>query len=325
VKALDAQLAAVCRRMRGERRVALGVHDKPDTDALGSAAGLLDLFAQLGVEAHLYVAPAEKLPLEGYLLPPGAVVRGMPAAELPLYALDCGAQPRLALERTQGFAFLVDIDHHHDNTRYGDLSWVRGGASSTSEMVCDLARALRLVPSPPAARALYAGISFDSGHFRHASTSAHTLATAAWLAGLGVDVTAVYHELYERHSPASQRLWAQAVLGARAIADGRGMVALLLLADYQRAGAHEDDTEGIAESLRAVEGVQVAALVKEQSNGHRVRVSLRSNGLDVSAVAALRGGGGHRMAAGFSSDEAPGEVTEWLSSELARRLQTASS
>lgn len=325
MKTLPADLARVCRRMRAETRVALAVHEKPDTDALGAAAGMLDLFAQLGVEAHLYVAPDETLPLEDYLLPPGAVVRGVPAPELALYALDCGSQPRLALERTSGFPFLVDIDHHHDNTRYGDLVYVRGEASSTSEMVCDIARALSLAPSPPAATALYAGISFDSGHFRHASTSAHTFATAAWLAGLGVDVTAVYRELYERRSGASLRLWARAVLAARPVAGGRGMVARLLVQDYRDVGAHEDETEGIVESLRAVDGVEVAALVKEQSYGRRVRVSLRSSGLDVSAVAAQRGGGGHRMAAGFSSDDDPGEVTEWLSSELERRLQTACS
>ena len=325
MKALPADLALVCRRMRAETGVALAVHEKPDTDALGAAAGMLDLFAQLGAEARLYVSPAEKLPLESYLLPAGAVERGMPAPGLPLYALDCGAQPRLALERTSGFPFLVDIDHHHDNTRYGDLVYVRGDASSTSEMVCDIARALGLAPSAPAATALYAGISFDSGHFRHASTSAHTFATAAWLAESGVDVTAVYRELYEQRSSASLRLWAHAVLAAQAVAEGRGLVAQLLLSDYEAAGAHEDETEGIVESLRAVDGVEVAALVKEQSDGRRVRVSLRSSGLDVSAVAARQGGGGHRMAAGFSSDDDPGEVTAWLSSELARRLRTASS
>ena len=96
-------------------------------------------------------------------------------------------------------------------------------------------------------------------------------------------------------------------------------------ADYAACGAGEEEAEGIVESLRAVEGVEAAAVVKEQSKGARVRVSLRSSALDVSAIAALRGGGGHRLAAGFSSDDSPEEVRAWLSSELARRLSTASS
>ena len=79
------------------------------------------------------------------------------------------------------------------------------------------------------------------------------------------------------------------------------------------------------ETLRSVDGVEAAAVVKEQSSGARVRVSLRSRAIDVSAIAAARGGGGHRLAAGFSSDDSPEEVSAWLSSELARSLSTASS
>jgi phosphoesterase RecJ-like protein len=100
------------------------------------------------------------------------------------------------------------------------------------------------------------------------------------------------------------------------------MLATVALSDYAATGAHEDETDGVLETMRSVAGVEVAVLIKEQTEGARVRVSLRSSDLDVSAVAALRGGGGHRLAAGFSSDDSPQEVTAWLSSELARRLST---
>ena len=324
MRVLPADVAAVCRRMRGETRVALGVHEKPDADALGAAAGMLDLFAQLGVEAHLYVADGELLPLRHLLLPEGSVVRGAPPSGLPLYALDCGSFPRLALPLESWDGPLVDIDHHHDNTRYGDLVLLRPQASSTSEIVCGLARALGLVPSLPAATALYAGISFDSGHFHHNTTSAATFRCAAWLRELGVDVTAVYGELYERRSLGAVRLCALAVGGATRVGGGRALVATVTRDDYAAAGAGEEETEGIVETLRAVEGVEAAGLVKEQSSGSRVRVSLRSRAVDVSAIAAARGGGGHRLAAGFSSDDSPEEVSAWLSSELAKSLSTAS-
>ena len=81
----------------GRARVGLAVHERPDTDALGAAAGMLDLFAQLGVEARLHVDTDELLPLEEYLLPFGTVTRGLPPARRPLYALDCGSLERLAL------------------------------------------------------------------------------------------------------------------------------------------------------------------------------------------------------------------------------------
>ena len=322
MNALPADLAAVARRMKSESSVALAVHERPDVDALGAAAGMLDLFAQLGVDAELYVGPGETLPVEALLVPDGAR-REQPAAGLSLYALDCGSQERIALPRPPAVV-AVNIDHHHDNPRYGEIAFVRGAASSTCELVCELARALGLTLSLPAATAVYLGISFDSGHFHHSSTSSATFACAAWLRGLGVDVTAAYAELYEQRSLGALRLWGRAVAAASPLAGGRALVATLRLADYAAAEAGEEETDGIVDSLRGVGGVEIAALVKEQSRGSRVRVSLRSDAHDVSAIAALQGGGGHRLAAGFSSADGPGEVTAWLSSELERCLSTAS-
>lgn len=323
MKELAADLAAVCRRMRAERRVALAVHEKPDADALGAAAGMLDLFAQLGVTAELYVSAGELLPLGDVLLPAERVVRGAPPEDAALYALDSGSPDRLALPSWGDVA--VNIDHHHDNPCYGELAFVRGHASSTSELVCDIARALELRPSAQAAAALYAGISFDTGHFHHDSTAPSTFRAAAWLTECGADVRAVYTLMYERRSEASLRLWARAVGGARSVAGGRALLASVTSQDYEATGAGPDETEGVVDSLRGVDGVEVAALVKEQPDGARTRVSLRSETVDVSAVAALHGGGGHRLAAGFSSEDSPEEVIAWLSSELARRLSTASS
>ena len=318
-----ADLDALCRRMAGERRVALAVHEKPDTDALGAAAGMLDLFGQLGVDAELWVAEDELLPLGDELLPPGRVRRGAPPAESALYALDSGNPDRLALPSWGDVT--VNIDHHHDNPLYGELNLVRGRASSTSELVCEIARALGLRPSAQAAAALYAGISFDTGHFHHDSTAPSTFRTAAWLVELGADVTGLYALLYERRSEASLRLWARAVAGARSVAAGKALLAAVTLADYEATGAGPEDTEGIVDSLRGVDGVEAAALVKEQDGGARTRASLRSESIDVSAIAALRGGGGHKLAAGFSCDESPEEVIAWLSSELEKLFSTESS
>ncbi|HJW74722.1 MAG TPA: DHHA1 domain-containing protein, partial [Thermoleophilia bacterium] len=232
---------------------------------------------------------------------------------------------RIALPLDAWPGRVVNIDHHPDNTAFGDLNLLRPEAASTSEIVCDVARHLGLVPSTPAAAALYTGISFDTGHFRHANTTAGTFRTAAELVAGGAVPDELYRELYERRTFAGLQLWGRAVAGARRIAGGRGVVGVLTVADYEATGAGEDETEGIVDSLRALDGVDAAALVKEQTTGALVRVSLRSHELDVGALAAARGGGGHRNAAGFTSDERPEEVARWLSSELAARLATASS
>lgn len=320
MRAQRADAAALCRRMHSESRAAVAVHEKPDLDAVGAAAGMLDLFVQLGVEAALHVDDDVLLPLAEAFLSPGQLIRGKPDAGVPLYALDCGSQARLALNLDGWEGEIVNIDHHADNTRFGALMLLDTDSSSTSEIVCDLARALDLMPGMRAASALYAGISFDTGHFRHTNTGARTFASAAWLVQAGVDVTAVYELLYEQRSAAALRLWGRAVEAALSVVGGRAMLAVLTRDDYAATGANDNDAEGIVESLRAVVGVEVAALIREQTSGARVRVSLRSDTLDVSAIAALRGGGGHRLAAGFSSDDGPGEVAAWLSSELAKRL-----
>ncbi|MEZ5125778.1 MAG: bifunctional oligoribonuclease/PAP phosphatase NrnA [Thermoleophilia bacterium] len=323
---LRGDVAAVCRRMLQEDRAGVAIHEKPDVDAVGACAGMLDAFRQLGVQAALYVDRDVVVPLAEYLLgDSAAIVRGIPDVDTTLYVVDSGTRARVALALDGWTGSVVNIDHHGDNDGFGDLVLLRPETSSASEIVCEIDRALGLVPSPQAARALFAGISFDTGHFRHTSTSAATFAQAAWLREIGVDVTDVYRRLYESRSPAALRLWARAIGAARTVGNGAALIATLTQADFAATGATDEDTEGIVDALRAVDGVNVAGVIKEQATGSRVRVSLRADALDVRAIAALRGGGGHRLAAGFSSDESPGEVEAWLSSELAKRLSTASS
>jgi len=320
-----ADVVDVCAEMRAESRVALAVHADPDLDAVGAAAGMLDLFAQLDADAALYIDAGVVLPLSDVLLTTAEVRHGQPPAGATLYALDSGSLERLALTLDDRPARIVNIDHHHDNTRFGDLDLVCADASSTSQIVCDMAAGLGLRPSPAAANALYAGISFDSGHFRHDSTTAHTFECAAALVRCGAEPTRLYKLLYETRSLASLRLWARALDNVMVAGAGRALVAVLDRSDYEAAGAGDDETEGIVESLRSVVDVDVAVLVRRVARDGRVRASLRSEGFDVSAVAALRGGGGHRQAAGFTTDGDPREVAAWLSTELDARLSTASS
>ena len=195
-----AALAAVAARMRGERLVALAVHENPDLDAVGAAVGMADLFAQLGVPARVHVTPGVELPLAAELAPDGLVTTDPVPAGATLYALDTGSRRRMALSLDGWDGAIVNIDHHHDNERFGALDLVDGESSSTSEIVAELAGELGLRPGPAAATALYAGISFDTGHFQHASTSARTFAVAAGLVQDGAEPNRVYRLLYEGRS-----------------------------------------------------------------------------------------------------------------------------
>jgi bifunctional oligoribonuclease and PAP phosphatase NrnA len=318
------ELAAVTQAMRAERLVALAIHENPDSDAVGAAVGMLDLFEQLGVAGRIHISPAQPLPIAEAFIGADYVSHELPPAGATLYAIDCGSFDRLALPVDAWEGTIVNIDHHHDNTAYGSLNLICPEASSASEIVCDIAATLALSFRPWAANALYAGISFDTGHFRHQNTSSHALACAASLVEAGADPRRIYQLLYETRTLPTLRLWARALSSVIAVAGGRGLIAVLDEVDYRETGADHNETEGIVDFLRSIHGVSVAALVKQHGDSETTRASLRSHGIDVSALAALRGGGGHREAAGFSTAGDPKEVAGWLSTELEKLLSTGS-
>lgn len=321
----DLEIAAVSRAMRSERLVAVAIHENPDSDAVGAAVGMLDLFEQLGVAGHIHISPAQPLPIAEAFIGADYVSHELPPRDATLYALDCGSFDRLALPVDTWDGAIVNIDHHHDNAMYGSLNLVCPEASSASEIVCDIAASLRLTFRPWAANALYAGISFDTGHFRHQNTSSRALACAAALVQAGADPRRIYQLLYETRTLPTLRLWARALSSVIVVAGGRGLISVLDAADYRDTGADHNETEGIVDFLRSIHGVRVAALVKQHGDGETSRASLRSHGVDVSALAARKGGGGHREAAGFTTTGAPKEVAGWLSTELEKLLSTESS
>jgi bifunctional oligoribonuclease and PAP phosphatase NrnA len=319
---LNDGMPRVLEAMRAASRAAIAIHENPDLDAVGAAAGMIDLLSQLGVPAALHVDDGVRLPEHDWFLPAAAVRTGPPAAGDTLFVVDSGSLPRTALTLGDWTGTIVNIDHHPDNTGFGEVNLVMSETSSTSEIVCAVAGELGLVPSVTAAAGLYTGIAFDTGQFRHASTGSGTFRAAAALVEAGADPAAIYEAVFEGRSLTDLRVWARAVLSAQAVADGRALIATLTLAEYDGEG---DGAEGVAEALRSVRGVEAAALVREQREGSRVRVSMRSHELDVGALARRRGGGGHQRAAGFSSEDSPEEVTRWLSSAFDELLRTASS
>lgn len=319
----DEPVHAVCEIVRATLLATVAVHDDPDLDAVGAAAGLLDLIEQSGGRGTVRVRPGTALPRCDWFLDPLTVVEGSPADGDVLFVVDSGSLERTALDLDGWSGTIVNIDHHPDNRRFGTVDLVRPDASSAAEIVHDIAVALGLTPTLRGAIALYTGILFDTGHFRHASTGAGTFRAAAALVQAGAEPAAVYHEVFEDQTVQDLRLTARAIANAVPVAGGRGLVAVLTRADVDACDGSERTT-GIVEVLRGARGVEVAALVRARLDAHGTKVSLRSNGIDVGALARSHGGGGHRLAAGFSSDEAPEEVAAWLTSALDACLSTAS-
>jgi phosphoesterase RecJ-like protein len=219
---------------------------------------------------------------------------------------------------------IINIDHHHDNTRFGNFNLVDTNASCTAEIVYGLAVLLGARVTGEMASALYVGLVTDTGKFMYENTDASTHRIAAELIDAGVDVADTYQRLYEHVPMEKVRLVARALEAIQRGCDERLAVTYISTADYEATGAGEEMTEGIIDHLRSIEGVKVAAVVRDLGDRGRAarKVSLRSSDgdVDVSAIARHSGGGGHKRAAGFSTDLEIEGLVAFLCDEVVAQL-----
>lgn len=321
-------LERVAKELRERERFLLTAHEGPDGDALGSLLGMHKLLGGLGKDSVMFLAAKEfPLPIEYRFLPLEEVFHEAPAdmADRTVVFLDCGNIDRMPVDfLSEGDRFTINIDHHHDNTNFGDVNLVEVDASSTAEIVYELAVLLGAELTPELAAALYVGIVTDTGKFMYEGTVARTHRIAADLIDAGVDVDETYRRLYEHVPVEKLRLLSRALDGIERYCDGKLVLAYITAEDYERTGAGEEMTEGIIDHLRSVEGARVAALVRDLGDRGRAarKVSLRSSdgGIDVSAIARGQGGGGHKRAAGFSTDDELERLVPFLCSEVSAQL-----
>ena len=324
----ETALEQVAREIAARDRFLLTAHEGPDGDALGSLLGMHNLLTQLGKDSVMFLAAKEfPLPIEYRFLPLEEVFHEPPAdmADRTVVFLDCGNIDRMPVGfLTEGDRTIINIDHHHDNTLFGDFNLVDVEASCTAEIVHGLAILLGAEITPAMASALYVGLVTDTGKFMYENTNANTHRIAAELIEAGVAVDETYRRLYEHVPVAKLKLIARAIERLQRHCGGRLVLAYISAQDYEATGAGEEMTEGIIDHLRSVEGARVAALIRDRGEhgGAARKVSLRSSGgeVDVSAVARKRGGGGHKRAAGFSTDLELDEVVSFLCGEVSAQL-----
>jgi phosphoesterase RecJ-like protein len=323
---LATEVDRVVDELRTSDRFLLTTHEGPDGDALGSLLAMHQVLKQLGKDSVMFLAAKEfPLPVEYRFLPLEEVFHEPPAdvVDRTLVFLDCGNIDRMPVEFLQrDGARLVNIDHHHDNTRFGSVNVVDTEASCTAEIVLEIVRRLGAEITPEIAQALYVGLITDTGKFMYENTRPASHRMAAELIEAGVDVNDIYRRLYERVPLEKWRLTARALEKIQLYDEGRFAVTYISAEDYAESGAQEAHTEGIIDFLRALEGVDVAAMIRDKTDGGRAarKVSLRSTQVDVSAIARAQGGGGHRRAAGFGSDLTYPELVEFLRAEVAAQL-----
>jgi bifunctional oligoribonuclease and PAP phosphatase NrnA len=317
-------LSAVVDAIRDHDRFVLTTHENPDGDALGSLLATKLAFDQLGKDSVMVLHSNAPLPGEYLFMSLAELRRRWPddVSERVLVALDCANESRIADPDILGRVPLtLDVDHHHDNTRFGDINLVDPTASSTGEVLRDVLRELDVELTPSIAEPLYIALVTDTGRFQYTNTTPKALRLAAELVEAGANVHRVFQGVYESVQFAKLKLLARALERAQIYEGGRIVISYLLRTDFAEVGAAEPYSEGIIDYLRAVEGADMAVLIREppREDGPTRRVSLRASvdELDVSAIARKSDGGGHRQAAGFSSEASIEEITDFVRREFA--------
>jgi phosphoesterase RecJ-like protein len=320
--------------LRDADKLVVVTHENPDGDALGSLVAMQQLLAALGKDCALYIDANDfPLPYEYRFLPLPALISTPPEDidTRTIVFLDCGNVERNpaadAFTRGSGGGHqILNIDHHHDNTRFGTVNLVRPDASCTAEIVWDLMHGLGIEQTTTIAQALYVGLITDTGRFMYENTGARAHEMAAELIAGGVDVHEVYRHVYEDIPYGKLVLLARGLAKVERYDEGRLALTLLTAADFNESGAEESYSEGVVDHLRAVEGTAVAALIRERlgvsEDAPPRKVSLRSTDgrVDVSQIARLQGGGGHRQAAGFSTEMSHDELVSFLRQEIKAQM-----
>src|SRR3954451_630968 len=321
---MSVDLAPALDAIRANDRFVVVTHENPDGDALGSMlATTLGLRAS-GKDAVMYLTGDAPLPAEYVFLELDDVPRTLPGDldDRVLLAVDCANERRIGEGNTgvEGAKLVINVDHHHDNDRFGDVALIDDKASSTAEIVRDVLRGLDVALTPEMAQALYVGLVTDTGRFQYSNTTPKALELAAELVAAGADVHDVFRHVYETVQFAKLKLLARALERAQIYEGGGLVVSYLLKGDFAEVGAEEPYSEGIIDHLRSVEGSEMVALIREppRNEGPARRISLRSSHDQghVSAIARKVGGGGHRQAAGFSSERQIGDIITFVRREF---------
>lgn len=315
---LDA--AAAADLLAGAGTVVIVAHVHPDADTIGAGLGLALVLERLGKPVQVSFAEPAQLPGSLRSLPGGHLLvapRDVRRDADLVVTVDVPSRNRLGALRElagPGRRVLV-IDHHDSNQLFGTHNFVDPGADSTTMLIADLLDAWDQPIDTAVAHCLYAGLTTDTGSFRWASARAHRL--AARLMATGLDNAAISRTLMDTHPfawlPMLSRVLGSARLEQQA-AGGRGLVYAVVPHEEWR-NARPEEVESIVDIVRTTAEAEVAAVFKEIEPGHW-SVSMRSKAFDISVIAGGFGGGGHRLAAGYSADGSAADVVAALRTAL---------
>lgn len=309
--------AGAARVLSAATAVGVVCHVYPDADTIGAGLALALVLDRCDKRVEVSFAAPAALPESLRSLPGGRLIVSPDVMRRDIdivVAVDIPSIHRLGAlsDLADGGRDLLVIDHHASNQVFGTVNFVDPSADSTTMLVAELLDAWGQPIDADVAHCIYAGLTTDTGSFRWASARAHRL--AARLVEIGVDNAAVSRLLLDTHPFTWLRLLSQVLGSAQLLPDavaGRGLV-YAVVGHAQWAGARPEEVESIVDIVRTTQQAEVAAVFKE-IEPQRWSVSMRAKAdVDLSAVAAQFGGGGHRLAAGYSTTGTAADVVESL-------------
>jgi phosphoesterase RecJ-like protein len=295
-------------------RVAITTHVGADGDAIGASAALVRLMRALGAAAVF--CHAEEVPSYLRWMLPEEIFRELPQGH-DLLVVDTSRPERAGVPVPEAGGARLNLDHHEDNPFYAEVNLVNPRAAASAEIVADLYIELGVPIDKEAAEAIYAGIRTDTGDFRFRNISARAHELVADLLRAGVIPAEVHERINRRGSLEQLRIVGVSLANAERY--GEVLISTVDNADYARTGAGELDSKEAIDQLRSVAGVDVVAHLREVPEG--TKGSLRSERFDVGEIARHFGGGGHRLAAGYTRrGMRPQEAKEELLNTLSARV-----
>ncbi|MDO4300657.1 MAG: bifunctional oligoribonuclease/PAP phosphatase NrnA [Clostridia bacterium] len=293
-------------------------HTNPDGDCIGSAFGFALAMARLGKKPVILLEDyAERFNiLEGREY----VFKGDYSHIEPeiMFSIDCGSKERLGIAESvfERAGYTYNIDHHISNTNFADVNIINGNASSACEVIYEIISRFTDIDKD-IATALYTGLLTDTGGFRHNCTSERTHQIAGKLVALGVDTPAIHTRFLMEHSLAEAKIFARAI--SKMELKNKIAYTYVTKEDMESCGASPKNLDAIVGYLLNTEGAEVSLFASEREN-NVVKLSFRSKNIDVNAIAALYGGGGHILAAGASAEGNISDILNKTIKEIEKRL-----
>lgn len=310
-------------QITNSQSVLVASHVNPDGDALGSLLALGLALDGLKIKSTLY--NESDIPAVYRFLPHVKRIQNQISRVHPYETaiiLDCSNLDRIgtAVDIVKQIPMIINIDHHVTNTWFGERQLIDDRACATAELVYRLINQMGLAITKEMAISIYTGIVTDTGSFRFSNTNASSFEICNEMVRLGVKPYHIARHLYGTYSLGRIKLLNQALESIEIANNGKLSLMTLTQSMLQATGTQPEDADGLINYARRIEDVKVAALIQEQANGNRhpmttpkYHVSLRSNGsIDVAAIAAKFGGGGHPSAAGFSIDATLSEIKKTI-------------